>query len=88
MAKRWGWLWMFGLAVSVASMAASQDVTGKLRRPKNDDEKRDQWLIRLSRTVGRNLTRFFEAWGIPVSESAKQAVADLPEWMPENFPPK
>ena len=57
-------------------------------RPKNDDEKRDQWLIRLSRTVGRNLSRFFEAWGIPVSEQAKRAVADLPEWMSENFPPK
>jgi hypothetical protein len=57
-------------------------------RPKNDDEKRDQWLIRLSRTVGRNLARFFDTWGIPVSEQAKQAVADLPEWMPENFPPK
>jgi hypothetical protein len=57
-------------------------------RPKNDDEKRDQWLIRLSRTVGRNLAHFFDTWGIPVSEQAKQAVADLPEWMPENFPPK
>lgn len=57
-------------------------------RPKNDDEKRDQWLIRLSRIVGRNLARFFDIWGIPVSEQAKQAVADLPEWMPENFPPK
>ncbi len=57
-------------------------------RPKNDDEKRDQWLIRLSRTVGRNLSRFFEVWGIPVSEQAKRAVADLLEWMPENFPPK
>lgn len=57
-------------------------------RPKNDDEKRDQWLIRLSRIVGRNLARFFDTWGIPVSEQAKQAVADLPEWMPENFPPK
>jgi hypothetical protein len=57
-------------------------------RPKNDDEKRDQWLIRLSRTIGKNLARFFDIWGIPVSEQAKQAVADLPEWMPENFPPK
>ena len=32
-------------------------------RPKSDDEKRDQWLVRFSRTVGRNLGPFFEAWG-------------------------
>ena len=54
-------------------------------RPKTDDEKRDQWLIRLSRTVGRNLSKFFEVWGVPVSEQAKQAVSDLPIWMPEDF---
>lgn len=54
-------------------------------RPKTDDEKRDQWLIRLSRTVGRNLSKFFEVWGVPVSEQAKQAVSDLPIWMPEGF---
>ncbi|MCS7187188.1 MAG: M60 family metallopeptidase [Armatimonadota bacterium] len=57
-------------------------------RPRTDDEKRDQWLIRLSRTVGRNLSRFFEVWGVPVSEQAKTAVGDLPIWMPEDFPPK
>jgi len=57
-------------------------------RPRTDDEKRDQWLVRLSRTVGRNLSRFFEVWGVPVSEQAKQVVSDLPIWMPEDFPPK
>ncbi|MFQ6098672.1 MAG: M60 family metallopeptidase, partial [Armatimonadota bacterium] len=38
-------------------------------RPKNDDEKRDQWLVRFSRRVGRNLGPFFRAWGVPTSES-------------------
>jgi len=32
--------------------------------PKTDDEKRDQWLIRLSRACGRNLGPFFMAWGV------------------------
>lgn len=56
-------------------------------RPGSDDAKRDQWLIRFSRTVGRNLGPFFQAWGIPTSEQARAAVADLPPWMPDGFPP-
>lgn len=51
-------------------------------RPKTDDEKRDQWLVRMSRTVGRNLSRFFEYWGVPTSESARKSIGQFPEWMP------
>jgi len=57
-------------------------------RPQSDDAKRDQWLVRLSRTVGRNLGPFFEAWRIPTSEAARQQIANLPAWMPDGFPPK
>jgi len=57
------------------------------QRPRNDDEKRDQWLVRMSRTVGRNLGPFFQAWGVPTSDAARAAVAGLPAWMPEGFPP-
>jgi len=56
-------------------------------RPRSDDAKRDQWLVRFSRTVGRNLGPFFEAWRVPTSEAARKSVADLPAWMPEGFPP-
>jgi hypothetical protein len=56
-------------------------------RPKTDDEKRDQWMVRFSRTVGRNLGPFFDLWGVPVSKEAKESIANLPQWMPENFPP-
>lgn len=31
---------------------------------------------------------FFQAWGVPTSARARQSVAKLPPWMPENFPPK
>lgn len=54
-------------------------------RPKNDDEKRDQWLIRLSRTVGRNLGPFFERWGVPTSSTARDSLRDLPVWLPEGW---
>ena len=57
------------------------------QRPKSDDEKRDQWLVRLSCTVGRNLGPFFQAWGVPTSENARASISNLPEWMPEGFPP-
>lgn len=57
------------------------------QRPKNDDEKRDQWLVRFSRAVGRNLGPFFQAWRVPTSEQARESIKDLPVWMPPNWPP-
>lgn len=60
------------------------DYGGADRRdlPKNDAEKRDQWLVRMSRATGRNLGPFFERWGVPVSNVARAEVATLPTWMP------
>ncbi len=57
------------------------------QRPRTDAEKRDQWLVRMSRTVERNLGPFFETWGVPTSAAARQSIEDLPVWMPEGFPP-
>ena len=56
-------------------------------RPQNDQEKRDQWLVRFSREVGRDLGPFFEAWGVPTSHEARSSLADLPTWLPDDFPP-
>ncbi len=56
-------------------------------RPKSDGEKRDQWMVRFSRQVGRNLGPFFEAWGVPTSQAARDSIAGLPLWMPPGFPP-
>ena len=58
-----------------------------IERPRTDDEKRDQWLVRLSRTVGRNLDPFFEACGVPTYHAAPDSIASLPEWLPPDFPP-
>lgn len=38
----------------------------------------DAWVVHGSRTVGRNLTRFFQSWGWPVSVEAQALVHDLP----------
>lgn len=56
------------------------------QRPKTDDQKRDQWMVRFSRMVGRNLGPFFQAWGVPTSEEARASIADLPVWMPDDMP--
>ncbi len=56
-------------------------------RPRDEFAKRDQWMVRFSRACGKNLGPFFEAWGIPVTSAARRSIADLPEWMPEGFPP-
>lgn len=56
--------------------------------PQTDDDRRDQWLIRLSKACGKNLGPFFEAWGVPTSASARSAVKDMPSWMPEDMPKK
>ena len=54
-------------------------------RPRTDDEKRDQWMVRFSRAVGRNLGPFFEKWGVPTSAKARQSISELPVWMPPEF---
>jgi hypothetical protein len=50
-------------------------------RPRDDAQKRDQWLVRMSRATGRNLGPFFQRWGVPVSPTALSQVANLPAWM-------
>lgn len=53
-------------------------------RPRDDAQKRDQWMVRFSRACGRNLGPFFETWGVPTSVEARASIADLPGWMPES----
>lgn len=57
-------------------------------RPKNDDDKHNEWLIRFSKTAGRNLGPFFQAWGIPTSQTARESIANLPKWMPQDLEDK
>jgi hypothetical protein len=58
------------------------------QRPQSDDEKRDQWMVRMSRAVGKNLGPFFQAWAVPTTSEARASIAELAEWMPDGFPPE
>ncbi|MBI3817087.1 MAG: hypothetical protein HY286_00225 [Planctomycetes bacterium] len=60
----------------------------KGEHPANDQQKRDQWMVRLSKTAGKNLGPFFVAWGVPVTDKARESIQNLPQWMPADFPPK
>ena len=55
----------------------------KGEHPKDDAAKRDEWMVRMSRAVGRNLGPYFMKWGVPTSEAARHSIKNLPEWMPE-----
>lgn len=70
----------FGWQAYKDVFAAYQQL-GEDERPRNDAEKFDLWLVKLSQAVGRDLTAFHEAWNLPFSESARQAVADLDPWL-------
>ncbi|MBL8990629.1 MAG: hypothetical protein JNJ48_03510 [Phycisphaerae bacterium] len=58
----------------------------RAQRPADDQQKRDQWMVRLSRAVGRDLGPFFESWGVPTTEAARASIRDLPGWMPPAGP--
>ncbi|KAI9024872.1 peptidase M60-like family-domain-containing protein [Hyaloraphidium curvatum] len=49
-------------------------------RPQDDDAKRDAWLVAISKAVGRNLSGYFDAWGVPTRDEAKAQLADLEAW--------
>lgn len=76
----------FGWEPYKRAFAAYQQLP-RSERPRNDDQKRDVWLVQISTATGRNLGPFFQAWGIPTSDAARDQVAHLPSWMPEGFPP-
>lgn len=50
------------------------------QKPKTLQEKKDQWLIRMSKATNKNLGPFYDFWKLGVSEEAKNSVKDLPEW--------
>jgi hypothetical protein len=56
-------------------------------QPNDPAAQRDAWMVRFSREVGRDLSGFFVAWGIPTSPAARASLRDLPAWMPPGFPP-
>ncbi len=75
----------FGWELFIHCFAEYRDLRDE-ERPKTDQDKRDQWLVRASRSVDRDLGPFFTAWGVETSDAARASVAALADWMPEDWP--
>jgi hypothetical protein len=58
------------------------------QRPKDTQDSINQWMVRLSRACGHSLAPFFDAWGVPITDSARAEVKDLPVWMPKGLTPR
>lgn len=50
--------------------------------PKNNQDKIDQWVLRYSKIVGRNIKPQFNMFGIPVSRFVDDELQDLQPWCP------
>ncbi len=51
--------------------------------PNTNQEEKDEWFVRWSNASGYDMKRFMvDTWGLEVSQSAINAVAALPDWMP------
>jgi hypothetical protein len=49
-------------------------------RPGNAQERIDQWLVRQSRSVNRDLRDYFDCWGLTTTEPSRSDVSSLPTW--------
>ncbi|MEM9479567.1 MAG: M60 family metallopeptidase [Verrucomicrobiota bacterium] len=52
--------------------------------PRNQQQKNDQWVIRLSKAVGKNLEPYWRKWNLPITEKVAAELRGLPVW--ENHP--
>ncbi len=81
-------LFMFAMVVREFGWQPIKDLLAEYRnlpeaqRPRSDDERRDQFLVRLSRRLGHDLGPFLRRWGMPLSDNALSQVAGLPGWVP------
>ena len=59
------------------------DRNSKNQLPKTNQDKIDQWVIRYSRIVQRNIKPHFQMFGLPVSSRVDEHVAHLAAWCVE-----
>jgi hypothetical protein len=69
---------------TLASYSAREGAAGI----KSREDKMDQWVLRYSQATGRSLVSYFAAFEITCTEQTKEAVANLPVWLPEDGFPK
>ncbi len=55
------------------------------QRPRGDQDRHDTLLVLMSKTLNKNLSRYFTAWGLKPSKNAISQVESLPEWLPKSL---
>jgi hypothetical protein len=68
-----GWAPMRALLHEYQSLADAE-------RPTTDDARVQQWALRSSRVFGRDLSPFYQRWGLPLSPATRMATAAYPPW--------
>ncbi|HIN83540.1 MAG TPA: hypothetical protein EYM90_01415, partial [Phycisphaerales bacterium] len=55
------------------------------QRPKDNQAKMDEWVLRLSTATQQDLRPFYRSWGMPLSESllANETLNKYTTWVPE-----
>jgi hypothetical protein len=81
MKRAFGWKPFQDFFAEEAALSAAE-------KPKSDLEKRTQWLVRMSRLTGRDLTPWFALWNVPVDVGAAKSVSRLPAWIADGYPAK
>ncbi|MEZ6233950.1 MAG: M60 family metallopeptidase [Phycisphaerales bacterium] len=76
-------LWhSFGFEAFHAAFDAMRALPSEAR-PRTQDEERNAFLIAFSEAVGRDLSGYFDAWGIEVTDQSRERLAGFEQWMPE-----
>lgn len=57
----------------------------RAEQPKSEDEKHDQFLVRMSRILNRDLGKYLEMWGVKNSAEARAKSKQYPQWLPKSM---
>lgn len=68
------------------SYSKDQDKNPERLPAKNDQAKRDEFTLRMSKEIRKNLVPFMrDTWKLPISEEIEKQVKHLPVWKPKAF---
>ena len=55
------------------------------QQPRGEQEKQDQFMVRMSKLIRRDLSLYFEMWGVKNTDDAKQKAKVFPAWLPKGM---
>jgi hypothetical protein len=74
----------FGWQPFMALFAEFRDLP-RDQQPRTEQEKQDQFLIRMSKILKRDLSHYFAMWGVKNSDEATKQAGAFPTWLPKGM---